>query len=89
MWPAYNSNDQQQFDFLDMITVYSAILQTLDYTETMNQSSNDDIIKEMHRQNAVYFKQIIAQNQEILEKLDTVLTERKIFNEQNKKFPLR
>lgn len=69
MWTA-NSNEQQQFDFLDMITMYSAVLQTLDYAETMNQSSNDDIIKEMHQQNAVYFKEIISQNKKIIELLE-------------------
>lgn len=70
----YNQNDAQQFDFLDMITVYSAVLQTLDYAETMNQSSNDDIIKEMHRQNEIYFKKIIEQNNSMLDLLHQLLS---------------
>lgn len=79
MWPSnFNTNEQQQFDFLDMITIYSAVLQTLDYAETMNQSSNNDIINEMHRQNSVYFKRIIEQNEEILEKLNLIIAEQKL-----------
>lgn len=42
-------NDNQQFDFLDMITIFTAIIQIMDYTLTVEQASNDDILKELKR----------------------------------------
>lgn len=32
----------------------------------MSMTSNDDIIKEMHRQNSVYLNKIIEQNEKII-----------------------
>lgn len=70
MFPSPDNTEEQQLDFLDVITVYSAILQTLDYEATMSMTSNDDIIKEMHRQNSVYLNKIIEQNEKIISLLE-------------------
>lgn len=71
MFPSPDNTEEQQLDFLDMITVYSAILQTLDYEATMSMTSNDDIIKEMHRQNSAYLNKIIEQNEKIIGLLES------------------
>lgn len=67
MWGMQNQAEQEQFDFLDMITIYSAILQTMDYAMTVEQSSNDDIIKELRASVEERLSFIEAQNKEILE----------------------
>lgn len=70
MFPSPDNTEEQQIDFLDMITVYSAILQTLNYEATTSMTSNDDIIKETHRQNSIYLNKIIEQNEKIISLLE-------------------
>lgn len=40
-------NEQNNFDFLDMLAILAFIIQVLDYDITVKQSSNDDILKEL------------------------------------------
>lgn len=40
-------NEQNNFDFLDMLAVLAFVVQVLDYDLTVKQSSNDDILKEL------------------------------------------
>lgn len=40
-------NEQNNFDFLDMLAILAFIIQVLDYDLTVKQSSNDDILKEL------------------------------------------
>lgn len=42
-------NDNQQFGFLDLITIFTAMIQVMDYQLTVEQASNDDIIKELKK----------------------------------------
>lgn len=53
-------------DFLDMLTVLSVMLQIMGYQNDMSQSSNDDLMNELQRQDKEYFKKIIEQNNQIL-----------------------
>lgn len=70
MWMnGYTQNEQQQFGFLDIITIYSAILQTMDYAATMEQSSNDDILRELKRD----MMELREQNEKILCKLENII----------------
>ena len=54
-------NNQQDFDFLDMIEIMAFIIQVLDYEATMKQATNDDVIRELHLQNTAYLEQIEKQ----------------------------
>lgn len=54
---------------LDILTVLSVMLQVEGYKNDISQSSNDDIMRELHKQDREYFKEIIKNQNLILEKL--------------------
>lgn len=56
-------------DFLDMITILSVMLQIMGYQNGMSQSSNDDLMKELQRQDKAYLEKIIENQNKIIEKL--------------------
>ena len=56
-------------DFLDMLTILSVMLQIMGYQNDMSQSSNDDLMKELQRQDKAYLEKIIENENKILEKL--------------------
>ena len=56
-------------DFLDMLTILSVMLQIMGYQNDMSQSSNDDLMRELQRQDKVYLEKIIENQTKILEKL--------------------
>ena len=56
-------------DFLDMLTILSVMLQIMGYQNDMSQSSNDDLMKELQRQDKAYLEKIIDNQNKILEKL--------------------
>ena len=56
-------------DFLDMLTILSLALQIMGYQNDMSQSSNDDLMKELQRQDKAYLEKIIENQNKILEKL--------------------
>ena len=56
-------------NFLDMLTILSVMLQIMGYQNDMSQSSNDDLMKELQRQDKAYLEKIIENENKILEKL--------------------
>lgn len=56
-------------DFLDMLTILSVMLQIMGYQNDMSKSSNDDLMKELQRQDKAYLEKIIENQNKILEKL--------------------
>ena len=56
-------------DFLDVLTILSVALQIMGYQNDMSQSSNDDLMKEIQRQDKAYLEKIIENENKILEKL--------------------
>ena len=56
-------------DFLDMLTILSVALQIMGYQNDMSQSSNDDLMRELQRQDKAYLEKIIENENKILEKL--------------------
>ena len=56
-------------DFLDVLTILSVALQIMGYQNDMSQSSNDDLMRELHRQDKAYLDKIIENQNKILEKL--------------------
>ena len=63
-----NSNINN-LDFLDMLTILSVALQIMGYQNDMSQSSNDDLMRELQRQDKAYLEKIIENQNKILEKL--------------------
>ena len=56
-------------DLLDMLTILSVMLQIMGYQNDMSQSSNDDLMNELQRQDKAYLEKIIENQNKILEKL--------------------
>ena len=56
-------------DFLDVLTILSVMLQIMGYQNDMSQSSNDDLMRELQRQDKSYLEKIIENENKILEKL--------------------
>ena len=63
-----NSNGNN-LNFLDVLTILSVMLQIMGYQNDMSQSSNDDLMKELQRQDKAYLEQIVESQNKILEKL--------------------
>ena len=55
--------------FLDMIAILSFVLQISNYQNDLKSFSNDDLMKELLRQDKEYFERIIDNQNLILEKL--------------------
>lgn len=51
---------------LDMLTVFSVILQIMGYQNDLSQSSNDDLMRELQRQDKAYLEKIIDNQNKIL-----------------------
>ena len=63
------NNNGNNLDFLDMLTILSVALQIMGYQNDMSQSSNDDLMRELQRQDKAYLDKIIENQNKILEKL--------------------
>ena len=63
------NNNGNNLDFLDVLTILSVALQIMGYQNDMSQSSNDDLMRELQRQDKAYLEQIIENQNKILEKL--------------------
>lgn len=59
-------DSNNEWSFLDVLTIFSVILQVMGYQNDIKQFSNDDLMSEIHKQNAVYLETIIQQQKEIL-----------------------
>ena len=63
------SGNGNNLDFLDVLTILSVALQIMGYRNDMSQSSNDDLMRELQRQDKAYLEKIIENENKILEKL--------------------
>lgn len=55
------------WSFLDTLTVFSVLLQMMGYQSDQKQASNDDILRELQRQNMDYLGKITDQQKKIME----------------------
>ena len=62
----------RQWSFIDMLTMFDTFLQVADFQMNVQQSSNDDIMRELQHQNKAYLEKIIANQEEILRKLANI-----------------
>ena len=63
------NNNGNNLDFLDVLTILSVALQIMGYRNDISQSSNDDLMREVQRQDKAYLEKIIENQNKILEKL--------------------
>lgn len=52
--------------FMDALALFCVFLQMADYQMNMQQSSNDDIMHELQKQNKMYFERIIENQEKIM-----------------------
>ena len=69
MWLCLMDGRNNNFDILDMLTIFSVVLQIMGYQNDVSQSSNDDLMRELQRQDKAYLEKIIENQNLILEKL--------------------
>lgn len=55
---------------LDIFTVLSLMLQVQGFQNDLNQSSNDDLMRELQKQDREYLEKIIENQNSILKKLE-------------------
>lgn len=63
------SANDNGLDFLDILTIFSVMLQVVGYKNDISQSSNDDLMRELQKQDKRYLDKIIENQNKILEKL--------------------
>lgn len=61
------NNQNGNYYFLDMLTVFSVILQMIGYDKDQKQTSNDDLLRALQRQDREYLEKIISNQNQILE----------------------
>lgn len=65
-------SQNNSLSFLDMLTVFSVMLQTVGYEQDQRQTSNDVLLKELQKQNILYLDEIIENQHKILKKLSKI-----------------
>lgn len=61
--------NDRNLDFLDLLTVFSVVLQVMGYQDDMRRASNDDLMQELQKQDKDYLTTIIQNQEKILERL--------------------
>ena len=63
------SANDNGLEFLDVLAIFSVMLQVAGYKNDISQSSNDDLMRELQKQDKRYLDKIIENQNKILEKL--------------------
>ena len=66
-----------EWSFLDILTIFSVVLQVAGYQNDMKQSTNDDLMSEIHKQNKDYLEAIIQNQKRILSILEKSMSTEK------------
>lgn len=61
------NNQNGNYSFLDMLNVFSVILQMIGYDKDQKQTSNDDLLRALQRQDMEYLEKIISNQNQILD----------------------
>ena len=61
------NNQNANYSFLDMLNVFSVILQMIGYDQDQKQTSNDDLLRALQRQDREYLEKIISNQNQILD----------------------
>ena len=66
------SANDNGLEFLDILTIFSVMLQVAGYKNDISQSSNDDLMRELQKQDKRYLNKIIENQNKILEILNEI-----------------
>lgn len=66
-------NENQQFEFLDIITIISFAMQLMNQQNISRQATSDDIMQELRTQDSKYLQYIMDQNNQIINLLQAFL----------------
>ena len=66
------SANDNGLEFLDVLAIFSAMLQVVGYKNDISQSSNDDLMRELQEQDKKYLNKIIENQNKILEILNEI-----------------
>ena len=66
------SANDNGLEFLDILTIFSVMLQVSGYKNDISQSSNDDLMRELQKQDKSYLDKIIENQNKILEILNEI-----------------
>ena len=66
------SANDNGLEFLDILTIFSVMLQVSGYKNDISQSSNDDLMRELQKQDKRYLDKIIENQNKILEILNEI-----------------
>ena len=59
-------NNYNNLSILDVLTIFSVLLQVKGYQNDIAQTSNDDLMRELQKQDKAYFEKIIENQNKIL-----------------------
>lgn len=59
----------RELDILDILTIFSVMLQVHSYNSNIKSASNDDLLNELQKQDREYLEKIIQNQNKILELL--------------------
>ena len=66
------SANDNGLEFLDILTIFSVMLQVAGYKNDISQYSNDDLMRELQKQDKRYLNKIIENQNKILEILNEI-----------------
>ena len=66
------SANDNGLEFLHILTIFSVMLQVVGYKNDISQSSNDDLMRELQKQDNRYLDKIIENQNKILEILNEI-----------------
>lgn len=66
------SDNSKQLSWLDLLTVLSMILQVESYEQNLKQTSNDDLLNELQKQDQEYLDKILDNQNKIINLLNDI-----------------
>lgn len=65
-------SDNKQLSWLDLLAVLSMILQVESYEQNLKQTSNDDLLNELQKQDQEYLDKILDNQDKIINLLNDI-----------------
>jgi hypothetical protein len=66
------SDNSKQLSWLDLLTVLSMILQVESYEQNLKQTSNDDLLNELQKQDQEYLDKILDNQNKVINLLNDI-----------------
>lgn len=68
------SDNSKQLSWLDLLNVLSMILQVESYEQNLRQTSNDDLLNELQKQDQEYLGKILDNQNKIINLLNDIVS---------------